>query len=170
MTRHPGLRKFALTAHVTSSVGWVGSVVGVLALAIAGVASDDEQTVRAVYIAMELTAWTVLVPLALASLLTGVIQSLGTKWGLIRHYWVIAKLLITIVATVVLLMYTQTLGSLADIASSGGDLAALRTPSVVLHASVALLLLGAATTLAVYKPRGVTRYGWRKQRAERANS
>ena len=170
MARKPGLRKFALTAHVTSSVGWFGAVVAVLGLAIGGVASDDAQTVRAVYIAMDLTAWTVLVPLALASLLTGVVQSLGTKWGLVQHYWVIAKLLITIAATVVLLMYTQTLGSLADIATSGGPLGALRTPSVVLHASVALLLLIAATTLAVYKPRGVTRYGWRKQRARRAES
>ena len=33
----PGLRKFALTTHVTSSVGWLGAVGAFLALAIAGV-------------------------------------------------------------------------------------------------------------------------------------
>jgi hypothetical protein len=105
--------------------------------------------------------------LAVASLLTGLVQSLGTKWGLIRHYWVLAKLLITVVSTLVLLMYTQTLSSMADVAAattlSGDDLATLRTPSVVLHATAALLLLVGATALAVYKPPGLTRYGWRKQ-------
>jgi uncharacterized membrane protein len=165
------VRKFALTAHVISSVGWLGAIGGVLGLAIAGISSDDAQTVQAAYLAMELTAWVVLVPLALASLLTGLVQSLGTKWGLFRHYWVLAKLLITVVSTVVLLMYTQTLKSLADVAVgttlSRDDLAVLRTPSVVLHAGAALLLLIAATTLAVYKPAGLTRYGWRKQHEQR---
>ncbi|MDQ3220976.1 MAG: hypothetical protein M3Q26_09590, partial [Acidobacteriota bacterium] len=50
----PRLSKFALTAHITSSVGWLGAVVGFLALAIAGLTSDDAQTVRASYLAMEL--------------------------------------------------------------------------------------------------------------------
>jgi hypothetical protein len=164
MTR---VRRFALTAHVTASVGWLGAVAGVLALAIAGVTSEDAQTVRAAYIAMDLTGWYVLVPLALASFLTGLVQSLVTNWGLFRHYWVLAKLLINVVATVVLLMYTQTLGSLADMAAettfSGDDLSAVRSPSPVLHAGVGLLLLLAAVALAVYKPRGMTPYGWRKQ-------
>jgi hypothetical protein len=170
----PRLRKLALTAHVTSSVGWLGAVASVLALAVAGMTSDDAETVRAAYLAMQLTAWVVLVPLAVASLLTGLVQSLGTKWGLFRHYWVLAKLLITVVSTIVLLLYTQTLGSLAGVAAattlSSGDLAVLRTPSVVLHAGAALLLLIVATTLAVYKPPGLTRYGWRKQHEQRSAS
>lgn len=174
MANRPRLRKFALTAHVISSVGWLGAVITVLALAVADVTSADPQTVRAAYLAMELTAWSALVPLALASLMTGIIQSLGTKWGLLRHYWVLAKLLITVVATVVLLLYTQTLDQLAGIAAqtalSSEDLAVPQTPSVVLHAGVALLLLLAATTLAIYKPPGLTRYGWRKQLERRAVS
>jgi hypothetical protein len=166
MTMTPRLRKLALTAHVTSSVGWLGAVAGFLALAVAGLASQDAQTVRGVYLAMELTGWFVLVPLALASLLTGLLQSLGTTWGLFRHYWVLFKLLINVFATIVLLLYMQTLGSLADVAaattSPGADLGVLRSPSPALHAGAALLLLLVATTLAVYKPRGMTRYGQRK--------
>lgn len=169
----PRLRKFALTAHITSSVGWLGAVAGFMALAIAGLTSQDAQTVRGAYLAMEVTGWFVLVPLALASLLTGLVQSLGTKWGLFRHYWVLFKLLINLVATVVLLLYTETLGSLADVAAEGtpssGDLSELRNPSPLLHSSVALLLLLVATTLAVYKPRGLTSYGRRKQRERRAS-
>jgi hypothetical protein len=170
MTLNPGLRKFALTAHVTSSVGWLGAVVGFLALALAGLTSQDAQIVRAAYLTMELIGWFVLVPLALASLLTGLIQSLGTTWGLFRHYWVLAKLLINVFATFVLLMYMQTLRALADVAaettSSSGDLGALRSPSPLLHAGAALLLLLVATTLAVYKPRGLTPYGQRKRREQ----
>jgi hypothetical protein len=168
MTMRPGLRKFALTAHVTSSVGWLGAVVVFLALAIVGLTSQDAERVRGAYLVMEPAAWFVLVPLAFASLLTGLVQALGTTWGLFRYYWVLAKLLINVFATIVLLMYMQTLGSLADVAAettTSDDLGTLRSPSPVLHAAAALLLLLVATTLAVYKPRGLTPYGQREQRA-----
>jgi hypothetical protein len=167
MTMTPRLRKFALTAHVASSVGWLGAVTVSLALGVAGLTSQDAQTVRGAYLTLELTGWFVLVPLSLASLVTGLISSLGTRWGLFRHYWVLFKLLINVAATIVLLLYMQTLGYLAGVAAettlSSGDLRGLRNPSPVLHAGAALLLLLVATTLAVYKPRGMTRYGRRKQ-------
>jgi len=94
----PRFRKFALTAHVTSSVAWLGAVASFLALAVAGLTSQDAQMVRAAYLAMDLTAWCVIVPLSFASPLTGLVQSLGTEWGLFRHYWVLIKFLITIPA------------------------------------------------------------------------
>jgi hypothetical protein len=170
MTMSPGLRKFALTAHVTSSVGWIGAVIGSLALAVAGLTSRDAQVVRAAYLMLELTGWYVLVPLSLASLLTGLVMSLGTAWGLFRHYWVIIKFLINVFANIVLLMYTQTLSHLSGVASqtiySGGDVAGLRSASPVIHAVAALMLLLVAVVLSVYKPRGMTRYGRRKQREQ----
>src|SRR5690349_21578059 len=82
----PNLRHGTLTAHITSSVGWFGAVAGFLVLSIAGLASANAQTVRAVYIAMEVLGWFVIVPFCLASLATGLVQSLGTPWGLLRHY------------------------------------------------------------------------------------
>jgi hypothetical protein len=168
MTMSPGLRKLALTAHVVSSVGWLGTVAAFLALAVTGLTSQDAQTVRAVYLAAEPLTWFVIVPLALASLLTGLVQSLGTAWGLFRHYWVLFKLLIAVFATLVLLMYTQTVGFFADIAAKpGADLSDLRAPTFVLHSGTALLLLLAATALAVYKPRGMTAHGRRKQDEQR---
>jgi hypothetical protein len=159
----PGLRKFALTAHVISSVGWLGAVAVFLALTVIGLTSQDAQTVRGAYLVMEPGAWFVLVPLAFASLLTGLVQALGTTWGLFRHYWVLFKLLINVVSTVVLLMYMETFRLMADVAADpSADLGAVRSASPMLHAGAALLLLLAATTLAVYKPRGMTRYGRRK--------
>lgn len=116
---------------------------------------------------MESVGLFVLVPFSLASLLTGLAQSLGTRWGLFRNYWVLAKLLINLVASLILLMYTQTLASLAELASTSADLEMLRSPSPVLHAVGGLALLLAAAVLSVYKPRGMTRYGWRKQQEQR---
>jgi hypothetical protein len=166
MTMTPRLRKLALTAHVVSSVGWVGAVAGFLALAVAGLTSEDAQMVRAAYLAMELTAWFVIVPLAFASLLTGLIQSLGTTWGLFRHYWVLAKLVVTILATIVLLLQMESIGHIAGVAAettlSSGDLREARI-SLVVHAGGGLLVLLVPTALAVYKPHGRTRYGRRKE-------
>ena len=166
----PGLRKFALTLHVTCSVGWLGGVACSIALAVAGVASHDGVTVRAVYVTMQLIGWYALIPLSVASLLTGLVQALGTSWGVFRHYWVLIKLVMNLSATAVLLLYMQTLGKLADRAAAmpaSADLGRLRDPSPVLHATAALILVAIAATLSVYKPRGMTRYGWRKQQERR---
>lgn len=161
----PRLRRLTLTAHVVCSVGWLGAVVAFLALAIIGVASQDVPLVRGVYLVAEPLTWFVIVPFALASLATGVVQSLGTSWGLVRHYWVVFKLVIAAFATIVLLLYTQTVGSFADLARRPeAEVGDLRAPTFVLHSSIALVLLLAATGLAVYKPRGLTKYGRGKLR------
>jgi hypothetical protein len=172
MTLTPRLRKLAVTAHVTASVGWLGAVVVFLALSVASLTSQNPQTVRGAFLVMELTGWAVLVPLSLASLLTGLLCALGSTWGLFQHHWVLFKLVINVVATIVLLLFMQTLDYLADVAAhtttlSSGELDGLRSPSPMLHAVAALLLLVVATTLAIYKPRGMTRYGQRRQQLRR---
>jgi hypothetical protein len=102
MAMTPGLCKFALTTHVTSPVGWIGAVAAFLALAIAGVGSQDAQLVRSAYLAMHLITWFVIVPLSLAALSTGIVQSLGTTWGLFDHHRIVTKLLLPILATIIL--------------------------------------------------------------------
>ena len=165
-TMAPRLRKFALTAHVASSVGWLGAVAGFLALAVAGLTSRDAQMVCAAYLAMELTTWFVIVPLSFAAPLTGLVQALGTTWGLFRHYWVLVKFLITIPSTIFLLFHMQPISRLAGVAAettlSSADLHGLRI-QLAADAGAALLVLLVATTLAVYKPQGMTGYGARKQ-------
>jgi hypothetical protein len=148
----PRLRKFALTAHITFSVGWLGAVIAYLALAIVGLTSQDAQVVRAVWLAMELTGWFVIVPLSLASLLSGLVQSLGTEWGLIRYYWVLVKFVFTMGAVTILLLHMPAVKRMSGAMAE------------VIHAGGGLLVLLTATTLSVYKPWGRTRYGRRKQR------
>ena len=164
----PALRKFTLTAHVISSIGWLGAVVVFLALSIVGLATVDAQRVRAVYIAMELVGWYVIVPMSLTSLLTGLTQSLGTAWGLFRHYWVLFKLLIAVVATGFLLLHMQPTSYVAGIAAestlSTSDLRGIRI-QLLIDSVAAVIVLTAATVLSIYKPRGLTPYGWRQERA-----
>lgn len=167
MIMAPSLRKFALTAHIVFSVGWLGAVAGFLALSIAGLTSQSAQMVQAAYLSMELITWFVIVPLNLASLLTGLVSSLGTSWGLFRHYWILIKLLLTVLATVILLLHTQPISYMADAAAGTTLLSADHRPlriQLVADAGAALVVLLVATILAVYKPRGMTPYGRRKQR------
>jgi hypothetical protein len=165
---HSG-RKDVLTLHDSTTVGWLGAVLVFIALAIVGLTSDDPATVRGVYLVMEPTAWFALVPLSLASLLSGIVQSLATSWGLLRHYWVVFKLAITVLCTLVLLNYMKTFDYMSDAAANPtSTIAQVRDFSPALHSGLALLALLAATVLAVYKPKGLTPYGLRKQ-ATRSN-
>ncbi|MEX2126210.1 MAG: hypothetical protein WD795_20125 [Woeseia sp.] len=173
MTMTPSLRKFALTGHIASSVGLLGSIAAFLALALAGLTAQEAQIVRASYLAMDLTARFVIVPLALASLLTGLIQSLCTSWGLFRHYWIFAKLLLTAFATAVLLAKLELIGYAARLAAESvlprADLRAAGMELAV-HAAGGLLVLLVPAVLSVYKPWGLTPYGRRKQHEQRAPS
>jgi hypothetical protein len=167
MTLPPGVRKFTLTVHLSCSVGWVGAVVAYLALGVSAVTSHDAETVRAAWIAMELTGWFVIVPLAVAALLTGLVMALGTPWGLFRYYWVLITLMLTILATVVLLLHMPTVSSLADMARAADAADLRRLGGDLFHPGLGLVVLLAIMVLNVYKPRGLTRYGWRKQQEQR---
>jgi hypothetical protein len=167
MTMTPGVRKLALTAHLTVSVGWIGAVIAYIAIDVAAMASGDAQTVRAAWIAMELTGWFVLVPLALASLLTGLVMSLGTSWGLFRHYWVLISFVLTTLSTVVLVSHMPDVSAVAAMVREGAELHGSGR-SDLLHAGGGLVVLLVITVLNVYKPRGMTRYGWRKWQEQRA--
>jgi len=170
MSMTPGLRKFVLTAHVISSVGWLGAVVAYLALAVAALTIQDAQTVRAAWIAMELTGWFVIVPLALASLLIGLVNALGTPWGLFRHYWVLVKFLLTVFATIILLLHMPTVSYFAGVAAKTDSANVFGLRGELIHAGGGLLVLLVTATLSVYKPRGMTPYGWRKEHEQRKAS
>ena len=165
----PGLRKVALAAHLTVSVGWVGAAAAYLALDVVAATSRDEQALRAAFIGMDLVAGSVIVPLAVATLLTGIVMSLGTRWGLFRHWWVVISLVMTVVAATVLVVETGTVSAMAvmaaDPSASGEELRGLG--NTLVHSIGGSAVLIAILVLNVVKPRGLTPYGWRVQRLER---
>ena len=160
----PVLRRSLLTVHVVTSVGWLGAVAAFLALAVTGLTGRDTATVRGAHVGAEILTDVVIVPLALASLVTGVLQSLGTPWGLLRHWWVVAKLALTVVSTALLLLHTQPIGHLGAAAATpagvSDGLAGMQI-QLVADAAAALLVLLGATVPAVVKPRGLTPFARR---------
>ena len=164
MMMSPGVRKLMLTVHVMSSVGWLGAIAAYIAVNVPVVTGGDEQAVRAAHLMMNVIMKYALIPLALASWLTGIVQALLTPWGLFRHYWVTISLGLTTLAAVILVVHapavqhsaTVAADPRADVTDLGGDLP---------HAIAGLLVLIIPMVLNMYKPRGLTRYGWRKRAA-----
>jgi hypothetical protein len=164
----PRVRKAMLAVHIASSVGWLGAIAAYIALNVPVVTGADEQAVRAAHLMMRPVAWYAVVPLAVASLVTGIAQSLGTPWGLFRHYWVLISLFVTVSATVILLLHMRDVDALAARAADPAtDVADL--PGDLLHSIGGLVVLLVPLVLNIYKPRGLTRYGWRKQQEQRAS-
>jgi hypothetical protein len=164
------LRKLVLTIHLTSSVGWIGSVVAYLALVLYAMSNRDAQTLRAGWQAMQLIGWYVIVPLAIGSLLTGLVISLGTPWGLFRHYWVLLSLVLTAFAVGVLLQHMPTVNFFAELAVKEDTAALNGLSGELFHAGVGFVILMVIQVLNIYKPRGLTAYGWRKQQDRRVVS
>lgn len=165
----PGIRKLMLTVHVTSSVGWLGAIAAYLALNVPALGSNDEQAVRAAYLMMDVVMRYALIPLAVASLATGIIQALGTPWGLFRHYWVTISLAVTVFAFVILVLHLPAVEDLAAVAADP-DADVSRLQGDLFHSVGGLVLLLVPLTLNIYKPRGMTRYGWRRTQERRDTS
>ena len=170
----PAVRKLTITAHVTFSVGWLGAVAAFLVLSIAGLTSHDAEVVRGAYLSMDLISRFIVIPMCFAALATGLLQALGTPWGLFRYYWILVKFGLAIFATVALLIHQFAVMAVAAKRVSGAsaetlfaaDFGTLKT-ELVRAPSLAILLLLGVTTLGVYKPWGLTRYGRRKQQERR---
>jgi uncharacterized membrane protein len=162
----PRLRKLVLITHVIAAVGWIGALAAYGTLVVAALTSESDTTVRSSFVAMELVYYA-LVPLAATALLTGLVQALGSNWGLLRHYWVLAKLVLTIFATTFMVL---NLDDVREHADQAGAAHGAHMPGVASHqlrhvlGGMAILLL--AAILGKYKPRGMTRYGRRRRRRD----
>jgi hypothetical protein len=167
MTLGPRLRRIVLTTHVIASVGWIGALAAYGTLVVAALTSDSDETIRAAFVAMALVYYA-LVPLAAVGLLTGLAQSLGSSWGLLRHYWVLTKFVVTMVAITVMVL---NLDNVRDHADQVTGTHVTHMSGVASHqlrhviGGMAILLL--AAILGKYKPKGLTRHGRRRKDAPR---
>ena len=165
----PSLRKLMLTVHVAAAVGWLGAIAAYIALNVPALISEDEQTIRAAYLMMDAVMRYALIPLATAALATGIIQALGTRWGLFRHYWVTISLALTTFAFVILVLHYPAVAEMAALAADPrADLTSL--DGDLFHAVAGLVVLLVPLALNIYKPPGTTRYGWRRAQERRASA
>ncbi|MEK6986214.1 MAG: DUF2269 domain-containing protein [Candidatus Thermoplasmatota archaeon] len=163
-----GGRRLWLSMHIVSSVGWIGAVMAFIVLDVATVTSANVGVLRGAYISMDLITRWAIIPLALTSFVTGLVVALGTKWGLFRHYWVAVSLVLTAASTIVLYVQVPLIGRraamAADLATSDATIQDLG--NLLLHSIGGTIVLLIIMVLNIYKPRGLTRYGWRKQVAQ----
>jgi hypothetical protein len=159
----PPVYRLLLATHIIVSVGWLGIVVAKLVLGLRAVTLDAPEVSDALYASMEVVD-AAFPPAAVATLVTGVLLSLGTKWSLLRHYWIVTKLGLTVgvIVTGIALMDRLVRGSISG--QAVGDPAILSLISApttfLISLSVAhVLMLGVATVVSVYKPWGKTRFG-----------
>jgi hypothetical protein len=168
MSMPPALRRAMLAAHIICSVGWLGAAAAYLALGVAAEVSTQPQVIRAAWIAMELSGWFVIVPFGCLGYLTGLVLSLGTPWGLFKHYWVVIALVLTTLSLAVLLLHMPSISALAALARTADDAVVSRLGGDVPHPALGLLVLIVVTVLNVHKPRGLTPYGQKQPRKRRA--
>lgn len=150
-------RKLLVAIHIIFSVGWLGAVLAFLVLAIGGLNNTEEHSVGAMYISMELIAWWAILPCCITSFGSGIILAFTTDWGLLKHYWIVVKLVITVGATLLLLIHMEPIIYMADVASHKaidlGEHDGVRV-QLIADAGAALAVLIFATIISVYKPWG----------------
>lgn len=140
--------QLALTAHILTSVGWFGIAGFVLFAFVTSKATGDAALRDGMLRAVETAPW-LSIPVGLLASATGVLLGLGTKWGLVKHWWVVAKILIAIVVVVTDALVVSAAAHDAIVGtSSPGDLYGPTIAHVV--------VLGVATLISVLKPRGRT--------------
>jgi hypothetical protein len=168
----PSQYKLLLTAHVMVSVGWLGVVFAKLVLGLAAVTSSTPDAAAAVFLST-IALNVAFPPLAIATVVTGVLLSLSTKWGLLHYYWVATKLVLTVgvIATAVQIggrLVQHSIGAApVSLVDESTLLGIAWAPTLLIALSVVhLFMLGVATVLSVYKPWGMTRFG-RRQVARR---
>lgn len=159
-------RHVVLIVHIVSSVAWIGVNLAMLALVVAGLTSSSGQVVAVAQQAVTIIVPPVVPPLAIATVVSGVVLGIGTRWGLITHRWVTIKLALSLVM-LVLVFVALLPGALgadtpdptqsADALRAQTDIGQMIFPPVV--SSIALIV---ATVLSVTKPGGTTRWARRQ--------
>ncbi|MEU8122944.1 hypothetical protein AB0C21_29885 [Spirillospora sp. NPDC049024] len=158
----PPVRKTITVVHVVASVALLGEVWGLVLLNLTATLTSDGTLAHSAYRLMSVLVFGGGIPLSLTSLATGVALATGSAWGLARHYWVLAKLVL-LIAVILAGMLLFTPEAMADATAGGADPSAGRQWWQVAVVSCQVVMLLTATALSVFKPRG--RVGGRRARS-----
>ncbi len=159
----PPWYKFLLATHIVVSVGWLGVAAAKLVLGVRAITTADPDLPDALYTSMQAMN-ALFPPAAVATLLTGVALSLGTKWSLLHYYWVLAKLGLTVGVITTGILFVDRLIRQSITSAPGQEVGVLpeisSVPMVLISLSVVhALMLSAAVVISLYKPWGKTRFG-----------
>lgn len=150
-------RRLLLAVHLTIAVSVLGTDLSLIALSITALTSSSPNLIRGSYVAMNLLAGRILLPLAFGALVTGVLLALLSAWRLTRYYWVLAKLALTTIAVLALVFVLRP--RIEQVATTAlqsplEEVAAAGNPGIVVAIAGALLVLFSIVLISVYKPWG----------------
>lgn len=155
----PTWRKALVVLHAIAGIGWMGVDIALLVLLMTVRTTDDATLVASGLNAIRMIVPIAVPPLSLCILITGVLLGLGTPWGLLRYWWVLVKLILSSIMTV--LVFTSLVPGVNQIAvldlgaTSAGAVRASLGPlltGLMFPPVVSFLMLGTATILSIYKP------------------
>jgi ferredoxin-NADP reductase len=155
-------RKVWLTLHVGIGVGWLGISMGMLFLAIIGATADSHELQHGAYLLLSRFEILLAIPSALLTIITGVVVSLGTPWGLLKHKWVLVKLVIALAVPFLAFFEGPWIEELEARSASGPTESGATGVLLIGAMGLFVALLWTATILSVFKPGGRTRWGRRK--------
>jgi len=147
--------------HVGIGVGWLGLSLGMLTLSLTGLLTSSAAVRHAAYEIFHIFDLAIVIPSVVLTIVTGLVLSLGTPWGLIKYRWVLAKFMISLSIPATAVIQSKWVRELAartvDPAAEPGTLGVLLTVVVGCYS----VLLWTATALSILKPWGRTRWGHR---------
>jgi uncharacterized membrane protein len=153
-------RKLVLLLHIVAAGIWIGLDVVLAVLVFTAHATSDPQTTAFCYRALEVAAIWPVAAAAVVSLLTGVLLGLGSKYGLVRYWWVAVKLAMNLVLSILVILSLRP--GLHEAAGYGRRIAAglpvnIDSKTLIMPPIVSTTALLFAFVLSVYKPWGRTR-------------
>lgn len=154
----PNQRKTAILLHILSGVGWMGADIVLFILLYTGLTTDDGAVAAACYRAVAVFVPVAIPILALGMLATGLLLGWGTKWGILRYWWVVAKLALALI--MVVLVFVSLLPGVNELEAADGTLSAdavreslgSATDQMLYPPIVSFLMLGSAAVLSIFKP------------------
>jgi len=150
-------RKGVLVVHIVSAGVWIGIDVVMAVVIFTALLADDDNTKALCFLALKLFAVWPLLTTGLVCLASGAVLGLGTKYGLVRYWWVAIKLVLNIVLTA--LVPFALAPEVSRAAEQGwrfaaGEPASLVVGNLIFPPIVSPTALLIAVVLAVFKPWG----------------
>ncbi|MER6992594.1 hypothetical protein ABT337_21595 [Saccharopolyspora hirsuta] len=150
-------RKAFLAVHLLSAAAWFGIDLALGTLVVTALVTDSPQTAGAALQAVGIFAVWPMFGTSLVCLASGAVLGLGTKYGLLRYWWVVVKLAINVLFSVLILAALRPgINEAADIGTrlAAGDTTAEIPANLLAPVAVAPTLLITAYLLSVFKPWG----------------
>ena len=151
------LRQVVLTVHIVSAGTWIGIDVLVAVLVGAGRLAPAAATRGLAYQALGSFVATPMLVAALVCLTSGLTLGWSSRWGVLRYWWVLVKLVVTVVLTLLILGVLAP--GMPDVVEAGRAISAGGPPPTTLDTlvyppTVSLATLTIAVVLSVFKPWG----------------